>query len=395
MKTQTTPLTLGTSTLMPSTDVYLGRYVVLKRRADASGRAYFQVPARLRPSGWPATVPMLRDMALPGRVDRLTPEQVAAIVTAGAALSRDLDRARTGSDTAPPKRSLQTAIAAWQRSTKWHELTDKTREGYGYSIKKIQAWSSEAGHPDPTVITRANVERMLSAFNDRPTTKRQTLKALRLVMDQVIALGWRTDNPCTRLSVKVPRTKAVIWEQADVDLYVKTARAQKMDSIALIVLLEWEIGQRLTDVRQFRQGVEYDPARGVFSFAQSKTDSRVVVEVSPALRALLEGVGDGQMFMFRNERTGLAYTENRLSQTFRWVREAAVKAGGRALVLRQLRHSCVVQLARAGCTVPEIASITGHALGSVHSILSTYLPRDGTVARNAQVKRGLVMEVAG
>lgn len=395
MKTQNTPLTLGTSTLMPSTDVYLGRYVVLKRRADASGRAYFQVPARLRPSGWPATVPMLRDMALPGRVDRLTPEQVAAIVTAGAALSRDLDRARTGSDTAPPKRSLQTAIEAWQRSTKWHELTDKTRDGYGYSIKKIQAWSSEAGHPDPTIITRANVERMLSAFNDRPTTKRQTLKALRLVMDQVIALGWRTDNPCTRLSVKVPRTKAVIWEQADVDLYVKTARAQKMDSIALIVLLEWEIGQRLTDVRQFRQGVEYDPARGVFSFAQSKTDSRVVVEVSPALRALLEGVGDGQMFMFRNERTQKAYTENRLSQTFRWVREAAVKAGGRALVLRQLRHSCVVQLARAGCTVPEIASITGHALGSVHSILSTYLPRDGTVARNAQVKRGLVMEKAG
>lgn len=108
------------------------------------------------------------------------------------------------------------------------------------------------------------------------------------------------------------------------------------------------------------------------------------------MRALLATAGEGQLFLFRNERTGKAYTENRLSQSFKWLRVAAVKAGGRALVLRQLRHSCVVQLARAGCTVPEIASITGHAVGSVHSILSTYLPRDATVARNAQVKRGIV-----
>ena len=65
------------------------------------------------------------------------------------------------------------------------------------------------------------------------------------------------------------------------------------------------------------------------------------------------------------------------------------------LVLRQLRHSCVVQLARAGCTVPEIAAITGHSISSVGRILSVYLPRDSTVARNAQVKRGIVNEAVG
>lgn len=388
--------TLGILRPVPSTTVSLGRYVVLKRRADGSGRVYFQVPARLRPRGWPATIPMLRGTALPGRVEALTDEQVAAIVAAGAACGRDLDRARNGSDLAPPKRSLQTAIAAWQRSTAWGDLTDKTREGYGYSIKKIQAWSAACGHPDPTNLTRAGCEKFLAEFNDRPTTKRQTLKALRLVMDQVIALGWRTDNPCTKLKVRVPKTKALIWEQADVDLYVKVARAQGMHSIALIILLEWEIGQRLTDVRGYRPGAEYDAERGVFAFNQSKTDEPVIVEISQALREMLATlVADEQLFLFRNERTGKAYTENRLSQTFKWIRVAAVKAGGRALKLRQLRHSCIVQLARAGCTVPEIAAITGHALGSVHSILTTYLPRDAIVARNAQVKRGIVVEKAG
>lgn len=62
----------------------------------------------------------------------------------------------------------------------------------------------------------------------------------------------------------------------------------------------------------------------------------------------------------------------------------------RPLVLRQLRHSCVVQLARAGCTIAEIAAITGHSLGSVTTILSKYLPRDSTIARNAQMKRGII-----
>lgn len=385
-----TSQTLGILNPVPSTNVSLGRYVVLKKRADGSGRVYFQVPARLRPDRWQAAVPLLRDTPLPGSVDKLTPSQLAAIIVAGEAVNADFDKARHGTSDAVPKRSLLTAIAAWRKSTAWSELTDKTREGYGYSIKKIQAWSLEAGHPDPTGLSRTAIEKFLAEFNDRPTTKRQTLKALRLVMDQVVALGWRTDNPCTKLSVKVPKTKAVIWEQADVDLYVRVAREQGMHSIALIILLEWEIGQRLTDVRGFRQGGEYNADTGVFSFRQAKTDSPVVVEVSETLRDLLAKAGEGQMFLFRNERTGKAYTENRLSQTFRWVRTAAVKAGGRALVLRQLRHSCIVQLARAGCTVPEIASITGHALGSVHSILSTYLPRDGTVARNAQVKRGLV-----
>ncbi|HWW12413.1 MAG TPA: hypothetical protein VN018_07845 [Brevundimonas sp.] len=379
----------GTSRLALLERAYLGKYVVLKKRADGSARAYFHVPARLRPSGWPASIPIGRKFVLPPRVLDFSDEAFEAVSKAGREIYAKFEQARRGT-VAAPKRSLITAIAAWKASTAWRALTDKTREGYGYSIKKIQAWSTLLGHPDPTSLTRASCEMFLAEFNDCPTTKRQTLKALRLVMDQVIALGWRTDNPCTKISVKVPKAEVVVWEQADVDLYVEAARSVGKESIALIILLEWEIGQRLTDVRQFRPGAEYDPTRGVFSFRQQKTAAPVIVEVSAGLREMLNGAADGALLLFRNERTGKAYTENRLSQTFRWVRTAALKLGGRYLVLRQLRHSCVVQLARAGCTVPEIASITGHALGSVHSILSAYLPRDSTVARNAQVKRGLV-----
>lgn len=376
---------------MPSAKRSLGPYVVLKKRAGGKAAAYFQVPARLRPPGWAPAIRICSQYDLSADIEAISNEAFGALLIEGVKLLDRLNSARNGAPEAPPARSLPTLVRAWQRSSRWHDLTEKTREGYGYSIDKILAWSAIRKHPDPTSLSRAQIERFLSVYNDRPTTKRQTLKALRLVMDQAVAAGWRNDNPAKGISVKVPRTKATIWEQKDVDLYVSTARSQGMNSIALIILLEWEIGQRLTDVRQFRPGAEYDAERGVFSFRQSKTDEPVVVEISEALRELLQpAVDDDQLFLFRNERTGKAYTENRLSQTFRWVRSAVVKAGGRPLVLRQLRHSCVVQLARAGCTVPEIASITGHSLGSVNTILTTYLPRDSTVARNAQMKRGII-----
>lgn len=75
---------------------------------------------------------------------------------------------------------------------------------------------------------------------------------------------------------------------------------------------------------------------------------------------------------------------NRLSHVFADVRDRfVIPADGRHLVLRALRHSCVVQLARASCEVPEIAAITGHSLSSVQEIMKVYLPRDSRVAMNA------------
>jgi hypothetical protein len=40
---------------------------------------------------------------------------------------------------------------------------------------------------------------------------------------------------------------------------------------------------------------------------------------------------------------------------------------------QDLRDTAVTWLARAGATLPEIASITGHSLGSIHSIMKHYL----------------------
>jgi integrase len=53
-----------------------------------------------------------------------------------------------------------------------------------------------------------------------------------------------------------------------------------------------------------------------------------------------------------------------------------------------LRGTAVTRLARAGCTIPEIAAITGHSLKTVHAILDKhYLHRDIILAEQAMDKR--------
>ena len=67
--------------------------------------------------------------------------------------------------------------------------------------------------------------------------------------------------------------------------------------------------------------------------------------------------------------------------------KACDKAGIVELTFNDLRGTAVTRLALAGCTEAEIATITGHSLRDVRSILDThYLHRDVEMARSAITK---------
>ncbi|MCR5875110.1 hypothetical protein LRS10_13510 [Phenylobacterium sp. J426] len=370
---------------MPSVKLELGKFVTLRPRADGTHRVLFEVPPRLRPSGWSATIPL--PIKEPRAGNLADADEVRRIQQDAKALYEKLQRERRGI-VKEPDRSMKVLVRAWQASDEWKVLKPASVQSYKAYIRNVLALSEAAGHPDPTHLSVVDVKAFLSFFNDKPTTKKHTLKVLRILMNYAIGLGWRTDNPCATVKVKVPTAKALIWEQSDVDAYVAAAKKRGRPSIAVMILMLWEIGQRVTDARSFRAGAEYRD--GVFKFAQSKTGAEVEIRVSDALREMLDEQGDGQMFVFRDESTGKAYTAERLVRVFEPIRDDVVAAGGRALKMKWLRHSCVVQLARHDATIPEIASITGHTLASVHNILSHYLPRDTKVAENAQRKRGIV-----
>lgn len=443
---------------MPSVQQELGKYVSVRYRKDGTARVLFEVPPRLRPSGWPSTRPLPIDGR---RGDLSDAAEVARIQLDAKRLYAELMQARDGKERIDPNaRTFTTLIRAWQASQSWKDNRPRTNKGYADILREITAWEV-ANNPDPAALTAPDIETFISIFDDRPTTRYHVRKVLRIVMQQAVRLKWRTDNPVDEVKVPLPKSRVTIWEQEDVDTYVWAALAAGNPDLAAIILTEWEIGQRLTDIVLFRRGVEYLPHLGVFSFEQSKTDQPVTIPVSPRLQAILamiERPGSFYLFhdaslarstasqvmdlLFEGQRSGVLPSAlqmskalgvsdvavgkalkkmrlngcitqgedgmvltragwddgarpfsnvERLSHLFADIRDRfVIPAGGRHLVLRALRHSCVVQLARHGAEVPEIISVTGHSLSSANQILKVYMPRDSRVAFNAQAKRGLV-----
>ena len=71
-------------------------------------------------------------------------------------------------------------------------------------------------------------------------------------------------------------------------------------------------------------------------------------------------------------KTGRSYSKRYLAQQ----REKTCKAAGIVdLHFHDIRGTTVTMLAEAGCTLPEIVSITGHTLRRAQDILDKYLDR--------------------
>jgi integrase len=54
---------------------------------------------------------------------------------------------------------------------------------------------------------------------------------------------------------------------------------------------------------------------------------------------------------------------------------------------QRFHHTAITRLAEAGCSIPRIASITGHKLESCQSIIDRYLVRTSAMAREAFAQR--------
>lgn len=374
--------TIGPLTPMPSVQLDLGRYVVVRPRKDGTARVLFEVPARLRPFGWlPATpLPITGER----RGDLTDADEVSRIQADAKALMERLQAARMGREAEAPARSMPGLVRSWQGTQRYRDLKPKTQKGYDYHAGIICDWSASVSHPDVGRLKLTKIEEFLGFYDDRPTTRRHLKIVLSMLMDRAIQIEWRTANPLATIKMGAPKSKVTIWEQSDVDEQMERAVAAGQPSIAAMILTEWEIGQRITDARLFRHGAEYKDR--AFRFWQSKTESYVTIHISDRLQDLFDEVRDpDSLYLFTDAVTGKPWDEQRLGHVF-----ADIRGEGCKLQLRALRHSCVLQLARKEVDIPGIASITGHSPAGVTAILAKYLPRDNVLALKAQRKRGLI-----
>jgi integrase len=115
---------------------------------------------------------------------------------------------------------------------------------------------------------------------------------------------------------------------------------------------------------------------------QSKTGARVSIPIGTPLKALLDEIAKtkhGPIILTSTDKKPWTSDGFRTS----W-RKACQKAAVVGVTFNDLRGTAVTRLALAGCTEAEIATITGHSLRDVRSILDAhYLHRDPALAESA------------
>jgi integrase len=181
-------------------------------------------------------------------------------------------------------------------------------------------------------------------------------------------------NPCAR-GGRLYRGSRVdkIWTAADEAAFLKSAPVR----FHLPLLLALWTGQRQGDLLRLPWSA-YDGAH--IRLKQSKTGARVTIPVGAPLKAALDvATKHGPLILTNNLRR--PWTSHGFQSSWGI---AAKKAGIVGVTFHDLRGTAVTRLAIVGCTEAEIATVTGHSLRDVRSILdANYLHRDAALGESA------------
>lgn len=326
-----------------------GLHKVSRRLADGSTRAYFYAWR-----GGP------RIDAQPG-----TPAFIA-----------EFQRLTAGRDSDPiPPGQFARIIRDYQRAPAFLRLKPDTQAGY---IRHIMAIEAKFGDLPIKALDSPRIRRVFLDWRDGMAATPRTADYRFAVLARIVA--WAYDrriinqNPCERPGRLATGSRAeIVWTDEQVAAILDHASPE----IALAVILAAETGQRQRDVIRLTWAA-YDGER--IRLTQSKGGRRVIVPASATLRAALDAAQRRAVTICTTSR-GMSWTPDGFKTSFGKARD---KAGLQGLTFHDLRGTAVVRLARAGCTVPEICSITGHSAKAAADILDRhYLSADQAVSLNA------------
>ena len=284
---------------------------------------------------------------------------------------------------ATPQGTLQSPLRAYEASAEFSGLRERTRADY---IKQFKIIERDLGDFPLAGLTDRRTRGILMAWRDRlaVNSRRQAdyaWQVLRRVLSWSLNRGLVLANPCERGGRLYHGSRAdKIWTADHEAAFLKSAPAY----LHLPLLLALWTGQRQGDLLRLPWSA-YDGTH--IKLRQSKGGRPIKVLVGAPLKAALDAA----------QKHGPLILTNSLRRPWRshsfqvaWAK-AAAKAGIVGVTFHDLRGTAVTRLAIVGCTEPEIASITGHSLADVRSILdASYLHRDPMLAENAirKLERG-------
>lgn len=282
-----------------------------------------------------------------------------------------------------PTGVLLSLLNAYQASSEFTGLRDRTRADYVKQIKQIEV---AFGDMPLNALNARGARSEFKAWRDQlaARSRRQADYAWTVLAR---ALSWSkdreliTENPCERGGRLYRGSRAdKIWTGDDEAAFYRSAPSH----LHLPVLLALWTGQREGDLLRLTWSA-YDGE--TIRLRQSKTSARVSIPVGAPLKVALDAAPRlSPVILLTSESK--PWTPDGFRASFA---KARAKAGIVGVTFNDLRGTAVTRLALAGATEAEIATITGHSLRDVRSVLdSNYLHRDPALGRAAihKLERG-------
>jgi integrase len=280
---------------------------------------------------------------------------------------------------AAPQDALVSILQAYQASGEFNGLAARTRRDYVEKLKVIE--QAFADFP-LAALTDRRTRGVFLAWRDKLAAKSRrqadyAWQVLARVLSWANNRGLVLANPCAR-GGRLYRGSRVdqIWTADDEAAFLKSAPSY----FHLPLKLALWTGQRQGDLLRLPWSA-YDGTH--IRLKQGKTGARVAIPVGAPLKAALDAaVKVGPLILVNSLKR--PWTSHGFQTSWRI---AARKAGVVGVTFHDLRGTAVTRLAVVGCTEAEIATITGHSLRDVRSILdANYLHRDPALGKSAITK---------
>lgn len=290
--------------------------------------------------------------------------------------------------------TVASLIRTYLKSPRFEKKAASTQREYKRMLTKLEA---EVGTMKLKALRSPKVRGEFIELQDkiaRENGEREAdnrLTVLSAVFTFAAVRGLIADNPIRGFERLHDGDRSeFVWTEADIARFMD-GDGEKIGVAPLelqqAMILGLHTGQRPGDLVRVRWS-DYDGAS--VTLKQSKTGKRIRVKASATLKVMLNG-------MTRHGPYILTRPPSERFDTHRpWFTKGNDKELGKTFIARarevgiaklefgDLRGTTVTLLAEAGCSVPEICSITGHTLQSAQRILDRhYLKRTPVLAASA------------
>lgn len=245
--------------------------------------------------------------------------------------------------------SIRELLAAYERSPEWRALAQRTQKNRLIALRHLRPIQ----HLRLPELKRREVLTLRDAIAEGIGTGAANAFASHLaaILSWARDRGWIEHSPADRIKA-LPGGHFPTWTEAQ----LATALEAVTEPIRRALVLAVHTGQRRGDLVSLRWS---DIAGGVVRLKQEKTGARLAIPMHPDLAADVEAWRKGASAVtVLTDPAGKPWDRDWLTMS---VMRALEPLGMKGLNIHGLRKLAAVRLAEAGCSVHEIAAITGHA----------------------------------